>query len=288
MIDKKYIFFDIDGTILTSEGKVPKSTKTALKLAQDKGHEVLINTGRSRNIIPDVLLDLNFDGLLCGTGSYAEYHGDIIFHKKFSKDQIDRVIEISDKNNMNIIMSTRNECVMPTADLAIFVELFSNGKIKAEDFKGIEDIDDDSLLETMKPIIVDDDLSSYSNKYKDVSDFIYINSPLTVEEFNEALGPDINVGKASFKKPDDYSGEITLANCSKGLGIDKLLQCINADIQDSVAIGDGFNDVDMLKTATLSIAMGNSPEEIKAISDYVTDDIDKDGIYNALRHFDLI
>lgn len=288
MVNKKYIFFDIDGTILTSEGNVPKSTKMALKKAQDKGHEVFINTGRSRNIIPEVLLGLSFDGLLCGTGSYAEYHGDVIFHQKFTKTQIDKVIEISEQNNTNIIMSTRTECVMPTKDLAIFVELFSNGKIKAEDFRGVEDIDDDSLLETMKPIIVDDDLSSYSKKYKDVSDFIYINSPLTVDEFNEVLGPDINVGKASFKKPDDYSGEITLANCSKGLGIEKLLKCINANMQDSVAIGDGFNDVDMLKTASLSIAMGNSPEEVKALSDYVTDDIDKDGVYNALQQFELI
>ena len=59
-------------------------------------------------------------------------------------------------------------------------------------------------------------------------------------------------------------------------------------MKDSISVGDGFNDVKMLEGASLSIAMGNSPKEIKDISDFVTDDIYKDGVYNALKHFNLI
>lgn len=59
-------------------------------------------------------------------------------------------------------------------------------------------------------------------------------------------------------------------------------------MKDSIAIGDGFNDAKMLEGTNLSIAMGNSPQEIKNLADYVTDDIYEDGLYNALRHFDLI
>ena len=288
MFEKKYIFFDIDGTILTAEGKVPNSTKEALNLVQKNGHEIFINTGRSRNIIPQVLEGLDFDGIVCGTGAHAEYHGTDIFKKSFSKDQIDRVIGFSIEHNIPMIMSTESECVGSKADLLLYLELFSGGAVKADEVTSLDDIVNDNLLATMEPVIADDDKPNFSNKYKGVSDFIFINSPFTVAEFNKLIGPDINVGKASFKEPDEYSGEITLAECTKASGIDEVLAHLGARLEDSIAIGDGFNDVEMLKHAHLSIAMGNSPDEIKKLSDYVTDNIYSDGVYNALKHFKLI
>ena len=288
MSDKKYIFFDIDGTILTREGKVLDSTKSALKRAQNNGHEIFINTGRCRNIIPDVLEELNFDGMVCGTGAHAEYHGKEIFKHSFSRDQINRVLQITDEHKIPIIMSSDTECVAPHKDLPVYVELFSGGKIKAANFKGLEDIENSPLLKSMRPIVIDDDKSGYYDNHPGVSDVIFMNSPFTVDEFNEMVGDDINVGKASFKDPDEYSGEITLGNYTKAAGIKSLLENIGADYNDAIAVGDGFNDIDMIREAPLSIAMGNSPQEIKDLADYVTDDIYEDGIYNALRHFELI
>lgn len=288
MLEKKYIFFDIDGTILTAEGTVPNSTKKALKLAQKNGHEIFINTGRSRNIIPQVLEGLNFDGIVCGTGAHAEYHGKDVFRKCFSKSQVDRIVKFTMENNIPIIMSTESECVGSRADLLLYLELFSGGSVKAEEITSLDDIAEDNLLATMEPVIADDDKTNYSNKYSETTDFIFINSPYTVAEFNELIGPDINVGKASFKEPDEYSGEITLAECTKASGIDEVLSHLGAKLEDSIAVGDGFNDVEMLKHAHLSIAMGNSPDEVKEISDYVTDDIYNHGIKKALQHFSII
>lgn len=288
MQSKKYIFFDIDGTILTAEGVVLDSTKTALRKAQENGHEIFINTGRCRNIIPEVLDELNFDGLVCGTGAHAEYHGKEMFKKAFSKDQVNKVLKIVQENGIPIIMSSDTECVCTEKDLPIYVELFSKGKIKAKDFDSVENLEDSPLLATMRPIVIDNDMSGYYERHPGVSDFIFINSPFTVDEFNMMLEPDVRVGKASFKEPDDYSGEITLGDCSKITGIENLMEMLGADPKDAIAVGDGFNDMDMIKGANLSIAMGNSPQEVKDLADYVTDDIYDDGIYKALEHFKLI
>ena len=57
---------------------------------------------------------------------------------------------------------------------------------------------------------------------------------------------------------------------------------------DAVAFGDGNNDVDMMEAAGLGIAMGNGSVDCKAAADYVTADIDDDGIYRALKHFGLV
>ena len=59
-------------------------------------------------------------------------------------------------------------------------------------------------------------------------------------------------------------------------------------LTDAVAFGDGENDLDMLKAVQLGIAMGNGEEQVKQIADYVTSDINEDGIYNACKHYKLI
>ena len=55
-----------------------------------------------------------------------------------------------------------------------------------------------------------------------------------------------------------------------------------------MAIGDSDNDIDMLKLVNVGVAMGNGNDDIIKIADYITSDINDDGIEKALQHFDLI
>ena len=75
---------------------------------------------------------------------------------------------------------------------------------------------------------------------------------------------------------------------SKAKGIDETLRRFGIPLEESLAIGDGENDVDMLKHCGIGVAMGNAADVTKAAADYITDDIDEDGLYNALKHFGLI
>ena len=58
--------------------------------------------------------------------------------------------------------------------------------------------------------------------------------------------------------------------------------------EETIAFGDAENDLEMLKFAGIGVAMGNGEEQVKAQADYVTADVDDDGIAKALRHFGLI
>ena len=60
------------------------------------------------------------------------------------------------------------------------------------------------------------------------------------------------------------------------------------DISQTVAFGDSMNDYEIVREAGIGIAMGNSVDELKAVADYVTDDIDRDGVWKACRHFGWI
>ena len=121
-----------------------------------------------------------------------------------------------------------------------------------------------------------------------VQKMFYHNAKVTVDELSDMLGDYFTVTELSFGDPDPYCGEITINGVVKSTGMEKLLSHYGLNRQDSVAFGDGPNDVDMMEYAGLSICMGNGRDEIKALADYITSDIDNDGIYNGLEHFGLI
>ena len=89
-------------------------------------------------------------------------------------------------------------------------------------------------------------------------------------------------GKAAIYRSKKEYIEVTPAGVSKSRAMKVLCENYNTDISRAMAFGDNFNDLDMLECAGMVVAMGNSPDEIKAVCKYVTDDNNSEGIYNAL------
>ena len=83
-MNRKLIFFDIDGTIIPEDtGVIPESTKEAIKKAKENGHLVFINTGRTFSGITQPIFDLEFNGYVCGCGTHIYFDG-----KKFEGNVI--------------------------------------------------------------------------------------------------------------------------------------------------------------------------------------------------------
>ena len=75
---------------------------------------------------------------------------------------------------------------------------------------------------------------------------------------------------------------------SKQRGIDIIAAHYGIDLRDTIAFGDGGNDISMLRHAGLGIAMGNAGEAVKQSAGYITDAVDNDGVIKALRHLGLL
>ena len=84
------------------------------------------------------------------------------------------------------------------------------------------------------------------------------------------------------------AGEMMMKGVSKGAAIKDFMESIGEPIENAYAFGDSANDIEMLEMAGTAIAMGNGAELAKAVADYVTDTVDNDGLYNAMRHYKLI
>ena len=84
------------------------------------------------------------------------------------------------------------------------------------------------------------------------------------------------------------NADIVAEGVSKSAGIDTIIDYYGIDLSETMAFGDGGNDIPMLDHAALSIVMGNANDKVKEHADYVTDDVDKDGVWHALHHYGLL
>ena len=82
--------------------------------------------------------------------------------------------------------------------------------------------------------------------------------------------------------------DVTAKGNTKQNGIDQIIRHFGIKLEETMAFGDGGNDISMLRHAGIGVAMGNAKEEVKQAADYVTASIDDDGIAKALKHFGII
>ena len=86
----------------------------------------------------------------------------------------------------------------------------------------------------------------------------------------------------------DVFADVVPLSSSKSDGIDLLCERYGIDKSQTMAIGDGGNDIDMLRYAAVGVAMGQASDEVKAAADYVTSNVDDDGVARALIHLGLL
>lgn len=265
MNNKKALFFDIDGTLLTAHPSyVPDSARQALKKAHANGHKLFINTGRTFAIIPSIIKDMEFDGFICGCGSQIYMDGKLLHSSTIPHELCIETVKAA------------NECKIPGV-FECFDKLLYDGR-------GIVLT---KFLEFLSKLTTVEDLSTFSKEEADT---------YTFAKFLTLATPDSNAKK--FREFCDkhfvcfeHEGnawEFTQKEYSKATGIQFILDRLNLSLEDSYAFGDSNNDLPMLKYAGNSIAMGNCNPDILPYCTYQTTDIEDDGIKNALEHFGLI
>ena len=264
-MERKLLFFDIDGTLIPDVNRpVPDSTKQAIREAQAQGHYTFINTGRPKSILPQELLDLEFDGYLCGCGSYITIKDKIIVNKQLSPDRCHEILDWSRKKSMPIIFEGNLACFTDKKG-AVHPTFQTNNHALALEFPGrILDVEECDHFQFSKFCII-------CSSRKKVDEFL--------EPFSDYFQP-IDRGDNFF--------EIVPIGCSKASAIDTVLSFLDQPLSDCYAFGDSSNDLPMLTHVPNSIAMGNSDELVRKAASYITTPVWRHGIYLAMKHYKLI
>lgn len=261
----KLFFFDIDGTLIECNKdiySIQDSTRNALRQLQKQGNDVFLATGRCKCFILDGVMDYPFSGYITCNGAYVEYKGKSVYKKVISAEAIAKTHELCKERNMAYYFEGNDYIYILNKSNPKHIEFKENWGMKDE---VIVDDFDINLIETYIGMIV-------------------VNSQEDIQPMVERLSPYFDIQRHQ----SEFSFDLTLKGESKAKGIEKLVEALDKDMKDTVAFGDGRNDIEMLSSVGLSIAMGNAAVEAKDVAHYVTDDVDKDGIVKALHHFSLL
>ena len=253
---KLYSFFlDIDDTLLpTGHTKISDETLSTIKKARSLGHKVFINTGRPySDIDKSIFSEEYFDGILSG-GDYIEHRGKPIYSAflphKDAKKLLKALLSMKKRPAFNI-GGIRNRYYIgekkPHYRDGLYVPINSTDELDTV-FEG-DKLQKYSLSEDEAP---DGKVKRELEKY-----FSVITHPTFTEGF--LLGHD------------------------KAFLIKKTEQLLGLDHENTVAIGDSMNDVDMMRYAAISVAMGNAPDKVKSICSLVTDSSENNGVAKAIE-----
>ena len=273
-MDKKTIFLDIDGTIMTFQGKMSESAKQALILAKAAGHNLVLCSGRTKSEIYPELLAMNFDGIIGAAGAYVECGGEVIHRHVAAAEHLESMIDYFESNDLIYCLQTGEGVVLTSLNRKRFRDYF----LKAG-------LDEETIWKVLSADVIEE---NDSRKRRNVEKAAYYGSSISADKIQKGIGSYFKVDGASYGSNTVTNGEITCRGETKATGIAYYLAHTGCDIKETIAIGDGVNDAEMLLKANIAIAMGNAKPEIKEIADYITDDVDKDGLLKAFKHFGLI
>lgn len=269
----KILFFDIDGTLMMLGGIIPESAKQALYEAKANGHKLIICTGRSRAGVSAGIEALPVDGYVCASGGYVEYESRVVCHETWKPETIEKFVSFAVENHVLFHL----QCSGKTYVLEEQKKIIDRMWIEQALALGLPPKKLESIAFSREAI----------KNAPDIDKAMYMDSPYSLVQMQKLL-PDFEVTGSSFDKEEAQSGEITPKGITKAYGMKRLLDCLGADVADSVAFGDGPNDYEMLEFAGIGVAMGNADESLKKKADMVTSAIEEDGIYRSMKALHLI
>ncbi len=263
----KLLVIDIDGTLLGSQGGISEEDKEALAAAQQAGVKVCLSTGRAsqgcRWIVDELSLDgyhIFFDGALV-SGPDRE-----LYAEPLGWGVVKEVVEFIRKQDIYLELYSATDYFVERENWAT--------EIHRSYFKLEPMVVDFAQLRSgqrfVKGGLITRDAEeaakakSFRNRFDRSLRFSAARSPAYPGvEFLNVLAPEVSKGKA----------------------LTALASHLEVPLSEVMAIGDGTNDISLLSIAGLAVAMGNAPDEVKAVAHRVTEEVGRSGVAAAVKKF---
>ena len=265
----KLLVIDIDGTLIGKDGNILPEDREALARACDLGVKLSLSTGRAAQACSHIISELALDGYhIFFDGALVSHHtrNEEIFIQPITKAVVKQVIEFTRVNEISIDLYS-------TTHYYVERETWS-ANVHRKFFR-------------IQPILVD--FANLWERETIIKGGLAATSPQEAAkardfhlEFNSSL-------HFSWVKTPSYPGvefiNVVAPGVSKGKALKALASHLGIPLTEVIAIGDGINDISLLSSAGLGIAMGNAPDEVKAVADYVTLDVEQGGLAAAINKF---
>lgn len=259
MQDQSIIFFDIDGTLLNDDKKIPPLTKKALFQLKEKGHKVAIATGRAPFMFENLREELEIDTYVSYNGQFVVLNGEVIYTNPLKKESLQKLTDTALENNHPIVYMDHEDMKANVPEHKFITESINSLKI--------------------------DQFPTHDPQYfkgRDLYQMLLFCSEGEERQYEE------HYGEFDFIRWHPVSVDVLPEGGSKAKGIQKIVDELGIPKNRQYAFGDGLNDIEMLSTIENSVAMGNAREETKKVARYITKSVDEDGIMHGLKKLGLL
>lgn len=254
---EKIVFFDIDGTLLDDEKNLPASAKAAIRALQQNGIYTAIATGRAPFMISSLLEELTIDSYVCFNGQYVVFENKLIYANPINTRILEDIQQTANKHDHALVYM--NESTLKT-------NAKHNDRVQES-------------LGTLKMAYPGYDPGFFIDRD------IYQALLFTKENEADYLSSFEDV---SFIRWHEYSLDIVPKGGSKARGIEELIGRLGLDMNAVYAFGDGMNDIEMLQEVGTGVAMGNAHDVVKKHADFITTNVENDGLVNGLKEVGLL
>lgn len=254
---KKYLFFDIDGTLAAGgyeETYVPESAMTALRKLAEAGHFLCIATGRSHGMAVEFMDVFGIKNMVSDGGNGLTLDGELVGVEPLPQDLVEALVAECEEKGFpwGLVVDDTPRRVCPDESFLQFTQ---------------DDYMESLIVPGAKP-------SDYEGVFK-VNIACYEPDEQKLEGLKE-------LPWARFH--DDY---LFVEPTNKSRGIRAMMDHVGGDCKDVIVFGDALNDLSMFIPDWTCVAMGNACDEIKERADYITADVEDDGIYKACEALGL-
>lgn len=277
-MDKKLIFLDIDGT-LVSDMKAPSVLVTeAVRHARKNGHRVFLCTGRNMAIIGEDIQKVGFDGIIASAGAHVEADGKVLFDSLLPEEVVQECLAVFHTQGIYCRIESP-EGIYTDPQMETLLRTAKPDKTNSE------------LIRMQKEIEAGICIQPYE-KYpgKGAYKICFTATRLEmIENTKKYLGDRFHYAVHAYANSSScFNGEIIPKGIDKGKGMELICQHYGVDMKDTVAFGDSMNDCEMMQAAGFSIAMGNACGELKDMADHVCGNVWDDGIYYEFKRMGFI
>ena len=234
----KILFFDIDGTLYREGRGMPGSTREAILRCADRGHTLMLCTGRGASSIPEVIRQLPFDGGVFGCGTYVTTGEKVLVDAAVMGPRCQEIIDALYENRCPFFINNSDYIYYDPAYIpAGFEEIIQRMKY---DYEG-----------RLRPLSELDGRISKMTAYPD--------DPSLVPRIIQRVSPWFDV----LEHREYPYIELLLKGHTKGTGTELILNSLGIPKENSYGFGDSANDIPLLEATGHGVIMGDAPEEIK-------------------------
>lgn len=276
------LLLDVDGTLVDHSGRLPASAADAVRAARANGHRVYLCTGRARSEIYPWLWDLGVDGLIGGNGSYVESGGEVLLHRVLATDVVGRAVALLLDAGAEFYLEC-NHALYGSDGLPDAVAALRPGGATPENVAWARAGFPDMIFGGIAGAGPDAAWRADTNKISFV-----LTPAIDLDALAAEFAPAASVDTWSLTGAGPEFGEVGQLGVHKGAAVALLADALGAGKAELIGFGDARSDVELLRACGIGVAMGQAPEELKAVANLVTDSVDADGLAHAFERLGLV